>query len=248
MTVKTFLGKGKFASCYRVNRDGKDVALKMITCKNMSQYEKNMIIREIDIHKQLKHKNICELYSVPEDFMIYLELCDCNLKDIVLNSGLSYDTVRHYTNGLVDAIKYIHGMGIIHRDIKLGNVLLLGNTVKLSDFGFATKSTESFHVLGTPNYVAPEIIRCRKHKDIPYTNKVDIWSLGCCVFAMLNEGTCPFTGMSTEETLSNIENYDVQVANNDCDWILKYIFVPADERYGLDLFLSWSEGHPFSSG
>jgi serine/threonine protein kinase len=90
---------------------------------------------------------------------------------------------------LFDAVIYCHGKGIVHRDLKLENLLLSSNelsqsTIKLADFGIAcfTGADEPLSkVVGTPGYVAPEVIS-RK----PYDNRCDFWSLGVIMFIMLS--------------------------------------------------------------
>ena len=88
---------------------------------------------------------------------------------------------------------YLHEKDIVHRDLKLENLLFTSKdprdlTIKLIDFGFACKlKDESMtHVLGSPFYMAPEIIQRKE-----YDNKVDIWSLGCLAYILLS-GESPF--------------------------------------------------------
>jgi calcium-dependent protein kinase len=100
------------------------------------------------------------------------------------------------------AIKYLHGFGIVHRDLKLENVMMSDSTEKsmpkLVDFGLAKiigpseTATEPFGTLG---YVAPEVL-----KKQPYTFSCDVWSFGCIIYAMLS-GSLPFDHESQKETI-----------------------------------------------
>jgi len=91
----------------------------------------------------------------------------------------------------MQGISYLHANGIVHRDIKLDNILLDGKgNVKIGDFGVSKKITQNellFEQCGTPAYIAPEIVRELGYKGYP----VDIWSAGICLFAILY-GNVPF--------------------------------------------------------
>lgn len=88
-------------------------------------------------------------------------------------------------------LKYLHDRSIIHRDLKLGNILLANDhTVKICDFGLAAKLThtesEKNTICGTPNYISPEILNKQ-----PYGMKIDCWSFGCVLYALV-KGHPPF--------------------------------------------------------
>lgn len=115
---------------------------------------------------------------------------------------LSEDRVKEIGMQLVIAIKYLHSYGIVHRDLKLENIMMSDNTEnavpKLVDFGLAKmigpneKADEPFGTLG---YVAPEVL-----KKEPYSTSCDIWSLGCILYALLS-GSLPFDDESQKETI-----------------------------------------------
>jgi len=117
------------------------------------------------------------------------------------------------------AIKYLHSYGIVHRDLKLENVMMSDNTEasvpKLVDFGLAKmigpneKADEPFGTLG---YVAPEVLRKE-----PYSFSCDLWSYGCIIYALLS-GSLPFDHESQKETirmtLDNKLEFDLPSWNN----------------------------------
>eukprot|EP00268_Persea_americana_P046826 TRINITY_DN4843_c0_g1_i1.p1 TRINITY_DN4843_c0_g1~~TRINITY_DN4843_c0_g1_i1.p1 ORF type:complete len:464 (+),score=99.48 TRINITY_DN4843_c0_g1_i1:157-1548(+) len=100
---------------------------------------------------------------------------------------LPESAVRSYTASVLKGLGYIHQMGFVHCDIKLGNILLCAEDVKIADFGLAKKAREKaeeesdeFCLRGTPLYVAPESV-ARREVEPPS----DIWSLGCAVVEMI---------------------------------------------------------------
>ena len=96
--------------------------------------------------------------------------------------------IIHILRQICVALKHIHGSGIIHRDIKLENVMLSeegsGCTAKLADFGLAEKlingRSAKPNKAGTPAYLAPEIVEGK-----PYGSASDMWSLGCLLYVLL---------------------------------------------------------------
>ena len=123
---------------------------------------------------------------------LVLELCpNGSLMDMVKRrKGLTEPEVRFYTVQIAGAIKYMHAKGIIHRDLKMGNIFLDKHmNAKVGDFGLAAllvtgKDMQTIRrttLCGTPNYIAPEILQKGK---VGHDHMVDIWSLGIiiCVY------------------------------------------------------------------
>ena len=144
---------------------------------------------EIDIHSKLDHPNIIKMYGNFEDdvshYMI-LELCEQGELFTYLKSKgcLKDDEITLIGYQLAQALKYLHDKKILHRDLKLGNILIADDiTIKLCDFGLAVQLTdlseERKTLCGTPNYISPEILNMT-----PYSFKVDYWSFGCILYAL----------------------------------------------------------------
>ena len=105
---------------------------------------------------------------------------------------------------LVDALIYLHGQKVIHRDLKLGNLFLSDKmTVRLGDFGLASKldfpGEKRRTICGTPNYIAPEILDSRGH-----SYEVDVWSFGIILYT-LAFGRPPFESKDVKETYKKIK-------------------------------------------
>ncbi|XP_070500721.1 cGMP-dependent protein kinase, isozyme 1 isoform X2 [Chironomus tepperi] len=150
---------------------------------------------------------VCSLYRTFRDTKyIYLLLEAClggEVWTILRNQGRFDETTTQFIIGCVlEAFEYLHGRGIIYRDLKPENLMLTSNGyVKLVDFGFAKQigySTKTFTFCGTPEYVAPEIILNKGHD-----RAVDYWALGILISELIT-GTPPFTSNDPLKTYNLI--------------------------------------------
>ncbi|KAL0581434.1 hypothetical protein V5O48_000588 [Marasmius crinis-equi] len=167
------------------------VAIKQIP-KEMSA----SLTREIHHHRQLHHPHITQMYEViatEKHIWIVTELCSGGeLFDYLAEKGrLTEDETRFLFGQLCLAVAYLHEKGIVHRDLKLENVLLDERCrVKLGDFGF-TREYERGALMetfcGTTGYAAPEMLQCQRYLG----PEVDIWSLGVILYCLLT-GMLPF--------------------------------------------------------
>jgi serine/threonine protein kinase len=151
---------------------------------------------EIKIMEQISHPRIARLYEAvetPKRMHLIMECLDGgNLCSYVKSKKrLSEDESRRIFFQLIQALDYLHQHCIIHRDIKLENVLFDKNKdIKLIDFGFSTVSPDGKKLkvfCGTPSYMAPEIVKRTEYEGKP----VDIWGLGILLYALLC-GCFPF--------------------------------------------------------
>ncbi|KAL5521147.1 hypothetical protein ACEPAG_9069 [Sanghuangporus baumii] len=154
------------------------------------------LTREIHHHRRLHHPHVCKLYEViatESTIWLVTELCSGGeLFDYLAEKGrLSEDESKTIFGQLCLAVAYIHEKGVVHRDLKLENVLLDERCrVKLGDFGF-TREFERGALLdtycGTTGYAAPEMLLGKKYLG----PEVDIWSMGIILYCLLT-GTLPF--------------------------------------------------------
>ena len=181
---------------------GRIVAVKSFDKNNSELTGDNMkkILYETNLMKKLNHPNITKILEMFEDekyFMIIMEYINGgNLFSFVKKRRkLSEKTAKFLFRQIIQGIKYIHEQNIVHRDIKLENLLIdLNNNVKICDFGIGRKIKNKNQLLhdqcGTLMYMAPEILLSSKEKGYePFP--VDIWSSGISLYIMLS-GTLPF--------------------------------------------------------
>lgn len=173
--------------------------------KLLDPQRKKNVISEIKILKTLSHPNIIKLkeaINAPRQVHIVMEYIGaCSLWSFIKkrpNRQLPEPLARRFFSQILLGINYCHNVSVIHRDIKLENILLdSNNNVKIIDFGFATLTTPSLKIklfCGTPSYMAPEIVGKRENPGAP----ADVWALGVLLFTMLS-GTFPFKANADRE-------------------------------------------------
>ena len=211
---KNQLGGGHFGTVRRAYRisdkknKNKFYAIKSIPMKNLS-CNIDDFIKEVDIISTLDHPNIIKFYETFHDdyfFHIVMELCQG--KEIVQQMGnygfIEEKKVAKIIFKVLLAIVHCHNRGVTHRDLKPENILFESEEkdaeIKLIDFGLSRKydKEQKMHsILGTPYYVAPEVLKGE------YDEKCDIWSIGAMTYLMLC-GEPPFNGNSNNEIFKKI--------------------------------------------
>jgi len=236
------LGKGAFGEVFLTKKEGNDKELYATKRMDRSESEnpsnKKRLINEIGILSQIKHPNIVrliELKKTKNHIYIVTEYCNGgslsdNLKNYITKYKRPFteEIVQYLMRQIVSAINYLHTNRIIHRDLKLDNILvhfpseddkqdMLKAVAKLIDFGFATKLNKNRDmtktVLGTPANMEPHLISdMEKHQPEKegYNEKVDIWSLGTLCYEMLT-GRLTFFGKNMNELFEKVKigNYKV---------------------------------------
>ena len=194
------IGRGGFGIIYKVLEieTNKFYALKYITIVNNNEIEKfkEQYEKEIEVMKTIKNKYIIELkdYFIVDNngYCIVMELCDCNLKDILNKykpNGLPINNINKIFIQLNEALNLMRKNKYYHRDLKPENILIkytdknkTNFDIKLTDFGLSSNeinSIEKSHSnVGSEEYKAPEV------DDFEYNNKSDLWSLGIILYEL----------------------------------------------------------------
>ncbi|RMX47113.1 hypothetical protein pdam_00021756 [Pocillopora damicornis] len=216
------LGCGHFA-VVKVARHvftGERVAVKVIDKTKLDEISRAHLVKEVRCMKLVQHPNVVRLYEVIDtQTKLYLvqELGDGgDMYEYIMNheQGLSEDKARHYFQQIVLAIDYCHKLHIVHRDLKLENVIFFKSldVAKLTDFGLSNKFSPGQKLdtsCGSLAYSAPEVLLGDSY-DAP---AVDVWSLGVILF-MLVCGRAPFYEANDSETLINIMDVRYSVSGH----------------------------------
>uniref|UniRef100_A0A8C7YRJ8 non-specific serine/threonine protein kinase n=1 Tax=Oryzias sinensis TaxID=183150 RepID=A0A8C7YRJ8_9TELE len=220
-----------------------EVALKILDRMRLDAQAQRLLSREINSMEALQHPNIIRLYEVvetPSRLYLVLEYAGGgDLHNRICSEGKLCDNTSKVTFAQVlSAIKYMHNLSIIHRDLKAENVLFTTTgAVKVADFGFSTRvSNRNLSYLGPP---------------------VDVWAMGVLLFFMVT-GTMPFRA----ETMGKLRrciiegNYTLPPwVPGPCQRLIRGILKPAPaERYAIDQMLgfllgqswTWSDYRAFS--
>ncbi|XP_045489628.1 serine/threonine-protein kinase 10-A isoform X2 [Pieris rapae] len=183
------LGDGAFGKVYKAQHKttAQLAAAKMCVLDNEDDLADFTV--EIDILTECRHPNVVELheaYFIDNKLWMLLEYCDGGALDSVmaeLEKGLNESQIAYVCREMCKGLEFLHSMKVIHRDLKAGNVLAtMTGGVKLADFGVSAKNKSTLQkhdtFIGTPYWMAPEVVLCETFRDHPYDFKVDIWSLG----------------------------------------------------------------------
>ena len=220
--IRSRLGAGGMGEVYRAHdtRLARDVALKVLPSDLASHPERRQrLLREARAAASLNHPNICIIHDVGEadgHAYIAMEVIDGEpLSKRIAGGALPIDDVVRYGTQLADALAHAHQRGVVHRDLKSANVMVMPDgRIKVLDFGLAKllsgddpsdlTTRESLSgsgaVLGTLPYMAPEQLRGQ-----PVDARTDIWALGVVLYEMAS-GTRPFKGSTPFELSSAILN------------------------------------------
>ena len=249
------LGIGSFGKVYRgMNlQNGEDIAIKIINKTEISrdEYMKAALQKELEIQKLCDCKYSTKLIDTFEEnnnIYIIMELCNTDLEKVLQQKG-SFDVnlIRKILTQLNQVFCIMYKHRIIHRDLKLPNILIKYTNaqrtefdVKLADFGMSTIVSNNIATtsVGTPLMAAPEVLRGQS-----YTNQADIWSLGVIIYQMYFN-KLPYVARNIEALLTIITHKDPPLKPHDpqlADLIYRMLRPKCNER------LTWEEyfKHPF---
>ncbi|ETN62420.1 polo kinase kinase [Anopheles darlingi] len=255
------LGDGAFGKVYKAqNKETRQLAAaKMCTLEDEENLSDHMV--EIDILSEIKHPNIVglyEAYSIDDKLWMLIEYCDGGALDSImveLEKPLTEPQIAYVCKHMCAGLSHLHKNKVIHRDLKAGNVLLtMDGGVKLADFGVSAKNKHTMQkhdtFIGTPYWMAPELVLCETFRDNPYDFKVDIWSLGITLieFAQMEP---PNSEMSPMRVLLKIQKSEPPKLDQPSKWskhfndfLARALVKDPQQRPSTDILI----GLPFISG
>ncbi|XP_062974833.1 serine/threonine-protein kinase 33 isoform X2 [Elgaria multicarinata webbii] len=215
------LGQGSFGVVIEATHKETGIkwAIKKVNREKAGSSAVKLLEREVSILKRVNHEHIIhleEVFETPKRMYLVMELCeDGELKEILLRKRqFTENETRHIIQSLASAIAYLHRKDIVHRDLKLENILVKSSdideqnemklNIKVTDFGLAVQKmggSESMFqsTCGTPIYMAPEVISAHD-----YSQQCDVWSIGVIMYMLLC-GEPPFMAGSEEKLFEVIK-------------------------------------------
>ncbi|XP_075389711.1 serine/threonine-protein kinase TAO3 [Tenrec ecaudatus] len=208
------IGHGSFGAVYFATHahTNEVVAVKKMSYSGKQAHEKwQDILKEVRFLRKLKHPNTIEYkgcYLKEHTAWLVMEYCLGSASDLleVHKKPLQEVEISAITHGALQGLAYLHSHALIHRDIKAGNILLTEpGQVKLADFGSASMASPANSFVGTPYWMAPEVILAMDEGQ--YDGKVDVWSLGITCIE-LAERKPPLFNMNAMSALYHIAQND----------------------------------------
>ena len=250
------LGKGAFGEVFLTQKKGFNglLATKRLD-RAYSEKPENIkrLSNEISLLKKINHPNIVRLIDLKKTKShCYIVMEYCNGGDLsgclkkykeAYRRPFPEELVQYLMRQIVSGLNFLHSKKIIHRDLKLENILVTFNSendkkslnmmkavAKLIDFGFATtlkasKSNLTYTVLGTPTYMDPQLLKNMEEKTINitgYDEKVDIWSLGTLCYEML-VGHIAFSGSSMHDLYQKVKAGNYSLPTNISEEVFSFI-------------------------
>lgn len=222
------LGDGAFGKVYKARHRESNILAAAKICELKGEDDLEDFTVEIDILVECKHQNIVDLkeaFFFEGKLWMLIEFCEAGAVDgimIDLEKPLTEPQIRYLCHEICEGLRFLHSKKVIHRDLKAGNVLLtLDGDVKIADFGVSAKNKHTLQkrdsFIGTPYWMAPEVVLCETYRDNPYDYKADIWSLGITLieFAQMEP---PNNEMNPMRVLLKIQKSDPPTLAQPSKW------------------------------
>lgn len=233
------LGEGAFGSVYEAEckKTGDKRAVKMMKVNLMSVEDMEIFKNEVNILRQMDHINIIKIYDIftfQNFFYVVTEYCAGGTLAEAFHKGKLKDKkiIQSIMKQIFSALYYMHHRSIVHRDMKLENLVLVepiclpspnslpspNVCIKIIDFGLAVKAESTganpCGLVGTPSYIAPEIIKGH------YWFSSDVWSCGIILLLLL-AGSNPFKKKKHNDTFNAILNRRINFEEGKLEFMQK---------------------------
>lgn len=244
------LGSGGFSEVHKASRDDKLYALKFVM--------KNFSLDEVEIHSSLNHPNIVKCYGyfmdTHEDKLIHIIILEYVRTNYEFIKFRTHPLLRKRFIEIGEAISYLHGLNIIHKDIKPQNIIISAedNRAMLLDFGCAMRVDGKITTCGTIRFIPPEFFQAIVHhrkEDAKYVRSLsyDVWSFGILILKMgykINEELTDYK-QGPDKILKDLEVFDIEMYiisnlehetpyNEEYLKILKHVLCPIEHRYTIE--------------
>jgi len=246
------LGEGSYAKVRVAEGPNKQTSACKIICKKKApkDFVNKFLPRELDVLRRINHENIVncsDIFEYPTKVFIVMEMAtNGDLLDYVKKNGNRPDgEAKRLFGDIARGMEYLHGIDIVHRDLKCENLLLFkDNKVKIADFGFGRLAVDengrkilSETYCGSAAYAAPEILKGTKYNPKCY----DMWSVGVILFIIVC-GSMPFDDSDVRKMLKTQLKNDVhfpsrvrESINDDCKKLIKQLLeVDVSKRLSID--------------
>ncbi|KAL5009383.1 hypothetical protein ScPMuIL_014964 [Solemya velum] len=267
--VLSTIGTGSYGTCKRIRRkkDGKILVWKEMDYGSMSEAEKQMLVSEVNLLRELRHQHIVRYYDRIIDrskatIYIIMEYCEggdlatliskCRRDSIFVEEDFVWKMLIQITLALKECHRRKNGQAVLHRDLKPANIFLDSHkNVKLGDFGLArvlhheTSFAQTY--VGTPYYMSPELVN-----NMSYNEKSDIWALGCMLYELCALRP-PFTASNQTDLnrkirIGEFSRIPKQYSDDLQAVLAKMLRVEVVQRPGIgeiltEPFVSWRRSH-----
>ncbi|KAF1873926.1 hypothetical protein Lal_00013891 [Lupinus albus] len=225
--------QGAFGKLYRGTYNNEDVAIKILERPEndplKAQFMEQQFQAEVMMLATLKHPNIVRFIGACRKPMVWCIVTEYakggSVRQFLMkrqNRSVPLKLAVKQALDVARGMTYVHGLGLIHRDLKSDNLLIFGDkSIKIADFGVARIEVQTEGMTpetGTYRWMAPEMIQHR-----PYTQKVDVYSFGIVLWELIT-GMLPFQNMTAVQAAFAVVNKNVRpIIPNDCLPILREI-------------------------
>jgi serine/threonine protein kinase len=252
--LEELIGQGAMGAVYRsTSKTGAEVAVKTLSTEALGPQTAQRFLRESELVRGIKHPHVVRTIDSGQDaatglmFLVMPLLKGRDLDRVLEELGaLEPETAVRIALQAARGLTAAHRIGIIHRDVKPGNLILDEEdaeiVVRVCDFGIAkqmggeSELTKTGSQLGTPDYVSPEQLRSSKHVD----ERTDVWSLGATLYQMLC-GSAPFAHIeSVFDLITAIITEDVPHLQDRAPWVDEMLALSVHKALQKDPNQRWA--------